>query len=117
MQGKLLKFFVIALGGVLGASLRWVLGNILLANILGCFILGILISIKLNNFWNLLLVFAFCGSLTTFSSWIFSTLTLLIEGDSFNALIDLISHILLGLLFMFFGFILGRNIKRLKPSQ
>ena len=40
-----------------------------IANIVGCFLIGFLINLKLTEFWRLLLITGFLGSLTTFSTF------------------------------------------------
>ncbi|MFZ7174335.1 fluoride efflux transporter CrcB [[Pasteurella] aerogenes] len=77
---------LIASGAAIGATLRWGLGlwlnpffsvlsfGTLIANYLGCFIIGILLAIfwqfpTIPAEWRLFLVTGFLGSLTTFSSF------------------------------------------------
>lgn len=77
---------LIAGGAAIGATLRWGLGlwlnpffsvlsfGTLIANYLGCFIIGILLAIfwqfpTIPAEWRLFLVTGFLGSLTTFSSF------------------------------------------------
>lgn len=77
---------LIVSGAAIGATLRWGLGlwlnpffsvlsfGTLIANYLGCFIIGILLAIfwqfpTIPAEWRLFLVTGFLGSLTTFSSF------------------------------------------------
>ncbi|MDY4281119.1 MAG: fluoride efflux transporter CrcB [[Pasteurella] mairii] len=77
---------LIASGAAMGATLRWGLGlwlnpifstlafGTLIANYLGCLIIGILTALfwqfpAISNEWRLFLVMGFLGSLTTFSSF------------------------------------------------
>lgn len=77
---------LIAGGAAIGATLRWGIGlwlnpffsvlsfGTLIANYLGCFIIGILLAIfwqfpTIPAEWRLFLVTGFLGSLTTFSSF------------------------------------------------
>lgn len=61
----------VAAGAIPGALLRWLLPDLLLANLLGCLLLGLLIG-SVGSRPRLLLWggIGFCGSLTSFSSWI-----------------------------------------------
>ena len=71
----------IVLGASCGAIIRWQLDIGLnswfhslpfgtwIANIVGCFLIGFLINLKLTEFWRLLLITGFLGSLTTFSTF------------------------------------------------
>ncbi|MBM65411.1 MAG: hypothetical protein CMH55_04160 [Myxococcales bacterium] len=72
-------FALIAVGAALGALLRWRLALIMTfpwgttcANLLGCFILGILVVrvTPQQAMWPLIAI-GFCGSLTTFSTFVF----------------------------------------------
>ncbi|MEB3333393.1 MAG: CrcB family protein [Cyanobacteriota bacterium] len=63
----------VALGAIPGALLRWSLTNTLVANTLGCFVVGVsglLASPSPRR--RLLLGIGFAGSLTTFSTWMLS---------------------------------------------
>lgn len=80
------SLLLVSLGAVLGAALRWGIGlwlnpllsafafGTLIANLAGCFIIGILIAAfwqypQFSPEWRLFLVTGFLGSLTTFSSF------------------------------------------------
>ena len=65
------KFFLISIGAVPAALLRWQIGNVFILNIIGCFLLGIINGLPLNRRYKLVLGFGFCGSLTTFTGWSF----------------------------------------------
>jgi CrcB protein len=63
----------VALGAIPGALLRWSLTNTLVANTLGCFVVGasgLLASPSPRR--RLLVGIGFAGSLTTFSTWVLS---------------------------------------------
>ena len=62
---------LVAAGAIPGALLRWRLPDLLLANLLGCLLLGLLLGWPRSGPRLLLLGgIGFCGSLTSFSSWI-----------------------------------------------
>lgn len=62
---------LVAAGAIPGVLLRWRLPDLLLANLLGCLLLGLLIGWPGSGPRLLLLGgIGFCGSLTSFSSWI-----------------------------------------------
>jgi len=66
----------------------------------------------LESRWQLLIGTGFCGSLTTFSSWMVDCVTLMGEGQWAQAL-GLIGITLgLGLGFGAFGLLVGRRIDR-----
>jgi CrcB protein len=61
----------VALGAIPGALLRWSLANLLVANTLGCFVVGAsgLLGASTPR-RRLLLGIGFAGSLTSFSGWV-----------------------------------------------
>ncbi|MFC0322851.1 fluoride efflux transporter FluC [Gallibacterium melopsittaci] len=82
----MIQLFYISVGAALGACSRWGLSNLfnpiftsfafgtLIANYLGCFLMGIISGILLSfpmigNEWRLFFITGFLGSLTTFSSF------------------------------------------------
>lgn len=117
----------IGLGGFLGAISRYLISKYinthfplsnmpygtLFVNLIGAFILSLLMSLsihKLEMSKNFMLFFAtgFIGSFTTFSTFIYETIILNEESFSFYSIIYLSISILLGLLFAFLGYSLGR---------
>ena len=74
------QVLVVVLGGALGALLRWRLSALnlvesfplgtLLANLVGCFALGVVLGItRPGSLANLFWVAGLCGALTTFSTF------------------------------------------------
>lgn len=103
----------IAVGAAAGALLRWRLATALvfpwgttLANLLGCGILGLLVArlSPSSTAWALLAV-GFCGSLTTFSSFIFD---LWRQGPDMPGLTYLTVNLLGGFLIFLAFFSLAR---------
>ena len=70
-------FFLISLGSILGALLRWQIDDIFLVNIIGCFLLGCFNALSIQKENKLILVVGLCGSMTTFSGWSFHLYNLL----------------------------------------
>jgi CrcB protein len=73
-----------------------------IVNILGCFILGIILeSILKNNHsdqFKLLLITGFCGGFTTFSAFSFENLELIKNGEYFMAFLYIVISVVLGIL-------------------
>jgi len=121
-HGSALKFefqelLLVAMGAVPGALLRWQVAlhfddQNLLANILGAGLLGFLAGLPVAPKRQLLVGIGFCGSLTTFSSWMLDAVHLLGVGDIKSA-VGLIGLTLgLGLGAAALGFQIGRKIRR-----
>ena len=70
-------FFLISLGSISGALLRWQIDDIFLVNIIGCFLLGCFNALSIQKENKLIYVVGLCGSMTTFSGWSFHLYKLL----------------------------------------
>ena len=122
LQLELHELLLVALGAVPGALLRWQLAVHLqdrnvLVNTLGAAILGLLAGLPAAPRRQLLVGIGFCGSVTTFSSWMLAAMKRLGDGD-WAAALGLIGLTLgLGLGAAAFGFSLGRRIRPPEPPQ
>ena len=117
LRFELLELFLVALGAVPGALLRWQLAlhlsdQNLVANTLGAALLGFLAGLPAAPRRQLFLGIGFCGSLTTFSGWILEAVRQLSVGDikSASGLIGLTLGLGLGAVAS--GYQLGRQIRR-----
>ena len=82
------------------------------ANIIGSFLMGVLLGIfssKTNETLRLLLTVGFLGGFTTFSSFSAETLTLIRDGQIFSALINIFASVGIGLAVCAVGFTLTHN--------
>ena len=121
---ELKELLLVAVGAVPGALLRWQFGVVLhdrdvLVNVLGSLILGLLLGLPYRPRLQLLVGIGFCGSLTTFSSWMVNSVDLIASGQLFEA-IGLIGMTLgLGLGGAALGLWIGRRFDALtiKPSE
>lgn len=122
LQLELHELLLVALGAVPGALLRWQLAVHLqdrnvLVNTLGAAILGLLAGLPAAPRRQLLVGIGFCGSVTTFSSWMLAAMKHFGAGD-WAAALGLIGLTLgLGLGAAAFGFSLGRRIRPPEPPQ
>ena len=113
LRQDLSELLLVAAGAVPGAVMRWQVGvhlhdNNLVVNVLGAFILGWLVGLPLRPRRQLLIGIGFCGSLTTFSSWMVHCVTFIAKGD-WPAALGLIGLTLgLGLGAAALGVMLGR---------
>ena len=113
---ELQELLLVALGAMPGALLRWQLGLHLadlnlLANVLGAALLGFLAGLPAAPRRQLLLGVGFCGSLTSFSSWMLDAVRLIAGGELGSALGLLGLTLGLGLGAAALGLQMGRRIR------
>ena len=122
LQRELQELLLVGVGAVPGALLRWQLAlhlgdQNLLVNGLGAALLGLLAGLPAAPRRQLLLGIGFCGSLTTFSSWMLAAMKHLSSG-AWAAALGLIGLTLgLGVGAAALGFFLGRRLKPPAPPQ
>jgi CrcB protein len=120
---------LVAAGAIPGAVLRWRLGQLaqdgvpplpawcdsnLVANLAGCLLIGVLVALPQRQRLFLWGGIGFCGSLTTFSSWMLQVSLRLRSPQPLQALPMLLIPLVLGLALTSLGYRLGR---RLAPPQ
>ena len=116
----------ISLGAVLGANLRYWLGAwiaqrwgtqfpyaTLLINLTGSFILGFFITLITDRLlvdprWRIFFAVGFLGSYTTFSTYTYESIVLLMAGNWVLGLLNLFGSAFLGALAAILGVALGR---------
>jgi CrcB protein len=114
---------LVGLGGFIGSAARFLVSKLnlswhffsipmgtLTVNVLGSFIIGILVGISaksdlISTDLRLFLMVGFCGGFTTFSSFISENLMLMQNGQVFTVLIYTSLSILLGFLAVYLGYI------------
>ena len=124
LSTELQELLLVAVGAVPGALLRWQFGvefhdRDVLVNVLGSLILGLLLGLPYRPRLQLLVGIGFCGSLTTFSSWMVNSVDLINSGALIAAL-GLIGMTLgLGLGGAALGLLIGRSISAwiVRPSE
>lgn len=122
------KFLIISLGAVLGANTRyWVsdwaarkLGSgfpygTLIINITGSLLLGFFLTLAteklaLDPRWRLLIAIGFFGSYTTFSTYTYESLNLMLGGQWLPGLANLVGSAAVGILAAAAGMYLGKLI-------
>ena len=113
---ELQEILLVAAGAVPGALLRWQVAlrlgdQNLLVNVLGAALLGLLAGLPAAPRRQLLLGIGFCGSLTTFSSWMLAAMKHLSAGDWADAAGLLVLTLGLGLGGAWIGFLSGRSLQ------
>ena len=123
---QLLKIFLIALGAIIGANIRYFFlqkleilkyseYRLLTINLFSSFVLGLLFpffiqtNLKIEEEFIFLFLFSFIGSLSSFSTFI-SDLHMLILNNKFKrSILLIILSIALGILFFKFGYFIISN--------
>lgn len=122
------QFLLISVGAVVGANLRYWVGDwvaqrlgasfpygTLVVNLTGTLILGIFVTLAAERFlwdprWRVLIAIGFCGSYTTFSSYMLESVSLISSGQYAIGLLNLFGSLVLGVTVMFAGIMIGRMI-------
>lgn len=122
------QFFLISLGAVLGANLRyWVADwagqrwgssfpfGTLLINLTGSLLLGIFLTLIGERYitdprWRSFFALGFLGSYTTFSTYTFESMNLILKGQELTGLVNLFGSALLGGLAVLLGIWIGKLV-------
>lgn len=122
------SFLIISLGAILGANCRYLVGGWatdrfgasfpygnLIINLTGSFVLALFITLTTERFlvdpqWRLFVAIGFLGSYTTFSSYTYESVNLLLSGQTWAGLFNLFGSSFLGGLACILGIWLGRLI-------
>ncbi len=120
------RFLLIAVGAVLGANARYLVGvwagdrlgadfpyGTLIVNGVGSFVLGFVLALgterlQLSPAVRLLLAVGFLGSFTTFSSYAVESINLWRDANLWRGLVNIVGNNLLGLLAVILGAALAR---------
>ncbi len=117
---------LISLGAVLGANLRYWFGiwagqhwgtqypiATFIINLTGSLILGFFVTVVTERFlidprWRVFFAVGFLGSYTTFSTYTYESMALIMAGNWLSGLFNLIGSAVLGGLASVIGIVLGR---------
>lgn len=118
----MVSIFYVAIGGFFGAITRFSLSNwikskttsafpfaTLTVNLVGSFLLGLIIGSNLGNSLVLLLGTGFMGAFTTFSTFKLENVILYSQKDWKTLILYLLISYVFGILFAFAGIKLGTN--------
>jgi CrcB protein len=120
-------FLAVAGGGLVGAPSRYLLDRAIngrfesdlpwgtfVVNITGAFVLGLLTGLALSHHLSTvakaLLGTGFCGAYTTFSTFTFETVRLVEDGRLFEATMNVMGSVVVGLLGAAAGLALGLTV-------
>jgi CrcB protein len=120
------KYLIIGLGGFLGANVRYLVGGwaaekwgasfpfgTLLINVSGSFVLGVFLAVAtgrlaLDPRWRLFFAVGFLGAYTTFSTYTYETMQLVLAGGWWPGVLNLLFSNALGLGAALLGVAIGR---------
>jgi fluoride exporter len=118
-----MTLLLVALGAAVGAPLRYLTDRAVQArhesafpwgtltvNVLGSFLLGLLVAIPACARVSALLGTGFCGALTTYSTFSYETLRLAQDGNRFYAAANIVISIVAGLGAAAIGLLLGEAV-------
>jgi fluoride exporter len=122
------KFLIISVGAILGANARYWLGGwvaerfgttfpygTLVINVTGSLILGFFITLVSDRFlvdprWRLLVAIGFLGAYTTFSTYTYESVNMILNGQVWMGLLNLFGSSILGAVAVTAGILLGRAL-------
>lgn len=122
-----MSLLYVALGGAIGASARYLVSGWMgawfgpgfpwgtfFANVSGSFLIGIVLALvdggSLPAGARLFLAVGILGGYTTFSSFSYESLGLLTDTGLLLTLLNTLGQLILGLVFVYFGVVVGRLI-------
>jgi CrcB protein len=123
----MMKMFNIAIGGAMGALLRyWISGvayrllnsdfpwGTLSVNLAGSLVIGLMWgvseSVEFSQNMRMLIFIGILGSFTTFSTFSLENFHLLRHGEYWFLSVNIVASVLLGIVFVFAGFFISKSI-------
>ena len=116
-----IEVVAVGLGGFIGALLRFLIAirlnkeegmplGTLIVNLIGSFLIGVLIGLELPRFWTIFLASGFVGSLTTFSTLIKEFLLLWRGGKRNEFYLYIVYTVVFGVLLTYIGIVFGQML-------
>jgi CrcB protein len=122
LNAEIQELLLVGLGAVPGALLRWQVSlhwadSHVLVNVVGTSLLGLLAGLPAAPRRQLLVGIGFCGSLTTFSSWMLDAMRLISAGRVIEASGLMGFTLGLGLGAAALGLWIGQRVRLLTPPR
>lgn len=124
----MLAIILVAIGGSIGSVLRYLIAKwaaekidftlpygTFIVNIVGCFIIGFFMTIVtervvVSPYWRLFVTVGFVGGLTTFSSFSYESIQLLLQSNFFQGFCNIGGNVIIGLFATWLGISAARLI-------
>ena len=124
------SFLAISLGAILGANARYWLGvwaaqklgtsfpyGTLIINVTGSLILGLFLTLISGHYmvdarWRMFVAVGFLGAYTTFSTYTYESVFLIMNGKAWAGLLNLFGSSILGAIAVTAGILLGQAIQK-----
>jgi fluoride exporter len=121
-------FLLISLGAILGANLRYWVGGwaanrfgttfpygTMIINVTGSLILGFFMTLLTDRFlvdprWRVFFAIGFLGAYTTFSTYTYESVNMILKGQIWLGIFDLFGSSILGAAAMLAGILFGRAV-------
>lgn len=120
-----MNVLLVAVGGAIGAAVRYLIGAWVMArlgpdfpwgtfiiNVSGTFLIGVVLALVqggvLPSGARLFVAVGILGGYTTFSTYGYETMGLISDGDLRGALLNALGQVLAGLAAVYFGVVIGR---------
>lgn len=121
----MLKYFVIGVGGFLGAIARYTLGTYIggrygvrfplgtfIINVSGSFLIGLILTLLARTtaspYWRYLIPIGFIGAYTTFSTFEYETFRAIQDGQLMTGLLNVALSLIIGFIAVWAGAAIGR---------
>lgn len=119
------EILLVGAGGFIGSILRYLFSALLSStlilhpinigtltvNVVGSFIIGLLLASTSATHWYFLAIVGFCGGFTTFSTFSLELFVLIKEGHYSHGLLYLTLSVCICVLFVWLGMLLGDRLK------
>ena len=107
------QFFIISIAAIISSLLSFFINEILLLNIVGCFILGFINKLFISRRLKLFFGFGISSSLTSYSKWIMKIFIALDKKSYLHSCLIISYHLILGILFLFIGYLLAKKYNKI----